>query len=133
MNSTHLALLALALAGSFIYIYNIEANNNAESIIHVPNALGGFQFTLQPNNPQTLSNQSSSYSTVVCTAYMSGPPVTIFGAVTSGSGTWNGIPVGPGGFSDAIANGLECQIGLSSGGIVRLTNQGSVPCTIQCN
>jgi hypothetical protein len=60
MISIQIALLAIALAGSFFYIYNIEADNNAESIIHVPNAQGGLEFILYPDNPFTLKNQSSS-------------------------------------------------------------------------
>jgi hypothetical protein len=46
-------------------------------------------------------------------------------AVVSGSGAWNSIYVGPEGLTFAFANGNECQIDLSSGGILQLTNQGS--------
>ena len=106
MNSTHLALLALALAGSFVYIYNTEAEKTTGNIIYIPNAPGvSFQVVLQPNQPQSMSNPLFSFTTCSCTASMTGGPNNVQGIVTKGSATWNGTPVPAAGLVETLSNG----------------------------
>jgi hypothetical protein len=95
MNSTHLALLALALAGSFVYIYNTEDEKKPIDItimlVCPPDTYSTYVY--QPKTIYKIVNPLSSFSGCWCTAQLKDGIFRVQGIVSKGSVTWNNTPV----------------------------------------